>query len=135
MTSGGIAFGVVTWAADRRYKNQEKLEAIRQESAEKIELLKKQMTDASIEHIRLLMGDIQDRVGHWEKIQASYSKTTADRFHSLELSVQGFTREVGLLSEQSKQQVRAMALIWKTVVKEIAPGVLRVSERKSEDDK
>ena len=134
-TAGGVTLGVMTWTSDRRYKNQEKLEAIRQESAEKIELLKKQLTDNSIEKLTTLISDLAKRVADWERLQTIQAKATIERFHALELSMQVFTKEVGSLHESTRQQARAIVSIWKTVVKEIAPGVMRISDKKNEDDK
>lgn len=116
---GGTLWAVCSWTLDKKF-----------EKDKEIEQLKKLNVDNSVEQIAMILDEMKKRMTDLEVFQNNNVTASMKQFHSLELTMKDYQRDVGVLSEQTKQQRTDLEKLWKTVVTEIAPGVFRVSDKK-----
>ncbi len=118
-SAGLVAWGVLAWFLDKKHENDKVIES-----------LKKQNQDQNSAEIRSIIQEMKQRMAELEVLQTNMSAANMKQFHSLELAMKDYSKDVCVQSEQIKQQKSEIEKLWKTVVTEIAPGVFRVSDKK-----
>lgn len=113
------AWGVLAWVLDRKFKNDQKLSS-----------LKKQNQDQTNSEIKALLSEVKQKISELELLQTNMSAATMKQFHALELSMKDYSKDIQIQAEQIKWQREEIQKVWQTLVKEVAPGVFRVSDKK-----
>lgn len=122
--------GILAWALNR-YDSLEK---------ERQAVEKKAVID-SLETLNKAQEKTSERLERWEQTQNNQIQASMKQFMNLEVSIKDYAHQISVLSIKTQDIARDTEIqykrvseeidrLWKTVVKEIAPGVFRVSEGK-----
>lgn len=117
--AAGSIWAVLAWFLDRKFKNDQKIEA-----------LKKQNQDLTTIEIKSLISELKIKMHELEILQTNMGAATMKQFHALELSMKDYSKDVQIQAEQIKWQRDEIQKVWKTFTEEIAPGIFRVSDKK-----
>lgn len=119
LTAGGMLWGVFAWSIDKKFQNDQKIEA-----------LKKSNQDLKNEEIKTIIMDLKSKMTEIDVFNNNSTIAVMKQFQSFELAIKDYQKDIAIINEQIKQQKSEIEKLWKTVVTEIAPGIFRVSDKK-----
>ena len=114
-----FAWGICSWSIDKYERVQGALHKSERES-----LL------AIMDSISKTQDKIQERLDRWEQTQSNQINASMQKFQVMEMALKDYSKDLYMVSEQTKLQRAEIEKLWTTVVKDIGEGLVRVSGKK-----